>query len=51
MIILGIVMFSTSWWRLGLALIPLGVFLAGAERLYVGLLGGFAEVIGLKDED
>lgn len=51
MIIVGIILFSTAWWRAGLALVPVGVFLAGAERLYVGLMGGFAEVLGWKDED
>ena len=51
MIILGLVLFTTAWWRAGLALIPLGVFLAGAERLYVGLTGGFAEVLGWKDDE
>lgn len=51
MIILGLVLFTTAWWRAGLALVPLGFFLAGAERLYVGLMGGFAEVLGWKDED
>ena len=49
MIILGIVLFSTEWWRAGLALVPLGVFLVGADRLYTGLIKGFAEVLGLKD--
>ena len=51
MIILGFVLFSTVWWRGGLALVPLGVLLAGVDRLYVGLVGGFAEVLGWKDED
>lgn len=51
LIILGIVLFSTVWWRVGLALIPLGVFLIGAERLYVGLVDGFAELLGWKDEE
>lgn len=51
MIILGLVLFSTAWWRAGLALILLGVLLVGTERLYEGLTRGFAEVLGWKDED
>ncbi len=51
MIILGIILFSTGWWRAGLALIPLGILLAGVERLYEGLTEGFAELLGWKDED
>lgn len=51
MIILGIVLFSTSWWRAGLALVPAGVLLAGVKKLYVGLTDGFAELLGWKDDD
>ena len=51
MIILGLVLFSTEWWRAGLALIPLGVFLTGVKKLREGLVDGFAEVLGWKDDD
>ncbi len=51
MIILGIVLFATAWWRAGLALIPMGVLLVGVHRLYDGLVSGFAEVLGWKDDD
>ncbi len=49
MVILGILLLTTGWWRGGLALIPLGIFLVGVDRLYTGLVKGFAEVLGLKD--
>lgn len=51
MMILGIVLFTTAWWRAGLALIPMGVLLAGLKKLREGLVGGFAEVLGWKDDD
>lgn len=51
MIILGIVLLSTAWWRASLALVPMALFLVGIDRLYTGLVRGFAEVLGWKDED
>ena len=51
LVLLGLVLLTTSWWRAGLVLVPVGVFLPGADRLYDAFRGGFAEILGWKDDD
>lgn len=47
--VLGIVLCTTPWWRAGVALLPMGLFLGGAEKIFEFLRSGYAEAMGWTD--
>lgn len=45
LIILGLVLATTAWWRAAVALVPLGVLVAGIQDLLKALRDGFVKAM------